>query len=118
MVSILPFHLSWNISTFISSQFVSCIESLKKIVKKKTRTQVCNSATWVRQLRAFPADRDARSSFTHIVDHFTHASHPHEHWRFRTRKIYANSAQRAQADVKRRTVTLSASFATAKKISL
>jgi len=34
-----PFHLSWNIATFISSQFDSCIDSLKKIVKRKTHTE-------------------------------------------------------------------------------
>ena len=44
--SILPFPFVMEcIATVTSSQFVSCIESTKKIVKKKTRIKVCNSAT-------------------------------------------------------------------------
>ncbi|MGC2112604.1 MAG: hypothetical protein WA655_24000 [Candidatus Korobacteraceae bacterium] len=35
-----PFPFSWKIATSLSSQFVSCIESLKKIVKQKTRLEI------------------------------------------------------------------------------
>jgi hypothetical protein len=52
IVSILPFPLSWNDCDVTSSQFDSCIESTKKIVKQKTRVQVRNSPTLRPNLRS------------------------------------------------------------------
>src|SRR5208283_4607285 len=58
-----PFHLSWNIATFISSQFVSCIDSLKKIVKRKTHDGT--------------RDRSERASALHFVSAETCCSVSH-----------------------------------------
>jgi hypothetical protein len=51
MVSILPFHFHGIIATFISSQFVSCIDLIKTIVKKKTHVEMRSTIVRERKFR-------------------------------------------------------------------
>jgi hypothetical protein len=110
-----PFHLSWNIATFTSSQFVSCIESLKKIVKKKKRVDVCNSATHSGLHHAIADEISARASLTHFNITYVTAPQPHEHWRFHISKIRCISALRMREQISRRTFIALRNFRNRKK---
>jgi hypothetical protein len=73
MVFYSPFHLSWNIATELSSQFVSCIESLKKIVKQKTRGKVWAPAVREGVQRSAAREQLSRRLSHHGIANLAHA---------------------------------------------
>jgi hypothetical protein len=93
------------IATFTSSQFVSCIESIKKEVKKKTRIKVRNSATHRAVSNVLIVRLDATSFCTLIRRKGACASHQHKHWGFDVRKICGALPRCARENVRRKKST-------------
>ena len=95
-VSILPFPFFMELCDITSSQFVLCIESVKRIVKQKTRARVCIWST--RRMRSAPDRRyklQRIATQRHLRSTRRYACNPHKHWSFQHSQNRRRSAHRA-----------------------